>query len=248
VPSSPPTCYDSTRVSKLVDRMRAKWRQARVSATSRAVREENLTYLSLTKLRNIEQALRRIDSDAVQGDCLEAGVALGGSAIVIAERMGRERRFAGYDVFGMIPAPTEDDDAVSHERYAVIAEGSSRGIGGDTYYGYRDDLYAEVVAAFERHGMEVDGERIALHRGLFEDTLHFEPGQRVAFAHLDCDWHDPVELCLERIYAVLSPGGYVISDDYHAYGGCRRAVDDFLAAHPDVRVVVDDESLVMRRR
>ena len=104
-----------------------------------------------------------------------------------------------------------------------------------------------MVAAFERHGLAVDGERIALCRGLFEDTLKFEDGRRVAFAHLDCDWHDPVELCLERIYEVLSPGGFLISDDYHAYGGCRRAVDDFLASHDDVTVVVDDESLVMRR-
>lgn len=235
-------------MSKLLDRIRDRWRRARVSDTSLAVREENLTYLSLTKLRNIEQALETIDADGVEGDCLEAGVALGGSAIVIADRMSEGRRFAGYDVFGMIPPPTEEDDDVSHERYAVIAAGSSRGIGGETYYGYRDDLYDDVVAAFERHGMAVDGERIALHRGLFEDTLRFEADQRVAFAHLDCDWHDPVELCLRRIYEVLSPGGYLISDDYHAYGGCRRAVDEFLASHDDVRVVVDDESVVMRRR
>lgn len=232
---------------KLFDKIRDRWRRARVSPISLAVREENLTYLSLTKLRNIEQALKTIDAGGIEGDCLEAGVALGGSAIVIADQMGQGRRFAGYDVFGMIPAPTADDDDVSHERYAVIAEGSSRGIGGETYYGYRDDLYNDVVAAFERHGLAVDGERIALCRGLFEDTLKFEDGRRVAFAHLDCDWHDPVELCLERIYEVLSPGGFLISDDYHAYGGCRRAVDDFLASHDDVTVVVDDESLVMRR-
>lgn len=234
-------------MSKLLDNLRRRWEQAQVSAISRAVRAEHLTYLSLRKLRNIEQALGTLDAEGVAGDCLEAGVALGGSAIVIASLMGEGRRFAGYDVFGMIPAPGEEDDATSHERYAVIAEGSSRGIGGETYYGYRDDLYDEVVRAFTRHGVPVDGERVALHRGLFEDTLGFEEGRPVALAHIDCDWHDPVELCLERIYEVLAPGGYLISDDYHAYGGCRRAVDDFLATHPDVTVTRDAESLVMRR-
>lgn len=232
---------------KLLRDLRRRWDEASVSPISRAVREEHLTYLSLRKLRNIERALRRVEAEGVEGDCLEAGVALGGSAIVIASLMGSERRFAGYDVFGMIPAPGEADDDVSHERYRVIAEGTSRGIGGEAYYGYRDDLYEDVLAAFARHAIPVDGDRVSLHRGLFEDTMRFSATDRVAFAHIDCDWHDPVKLCLERIYDVLSVGGYLVSDDYHTYGGCRRAVDAFLASHPDMTVAIDDESLVMRR-
>ena len=46
-----------------------------------------------------------------------------------------------YDVFGMIPPPGEHDGADVHERYAKIAAGDARGVGGETYYGYRDDLY-----------------------------------------------------------------------------------------------------------
>ena len=45
-----------------------------------------------------------------------------------------------YDVFGMIPPPGEKDGADVHQRYATIAGGASKGIGGETYYGYRDDL------------------------------------------------------------------------------------------------------------
>jgi asparagine synthase (glutamine-hydrolysing) len=235
-------------MSKLLERLRWRWRESRVSPISRAVRADHRTYLSFRKLQNIERALRRIDADDVPGDCLEAGVALGGSAIVIATLMRQDRRFVGYDVFEMIPPPGDKDDEVSHERYRVIAEGTSKGIGGEEYYGYRDDLYEDVVAAFERHGVAVDEERVVLRRGLFEDTMQFEEGERVAFAHIDCDWYEPVKLCLERIYQVLSPGGFIISDDYHDYGGCRRAVDEFLQSHPDVIVTADAESLVMRRR
>jgi asparagine synthase (glutamine-hydrolysing) len=231
----------------MLDKLRRRWVEARVSAISRAVRADRLTYLSFQKLRNIERALYRIDADGVQGDCLETGVALGGSAIVIASLMSGDRRFSGYDVFGMIPSPGDRDDDVSHERYRVIARGASQGIGGEEYYGYRADLYRDVVAAFARHDVPVDGERVSLHRGLFEHTLRFSDGNRVALAHIDCDWHDPVRLCLEQIYEVLSPGGYLISDEYHTYGGCRRAVDDFLASHPDVSISTDAESLVMRR-
>ena len=58
------------------------------------------------------------------------------------------------------------------------------------------------------------------------------PSEAVAFAHIDCDWHDPVGLSLERIHPHLSPGALVVIDDYYAYGGARSAVDQFLAAAP----------------
>src|SRR5690606_19647485 len=106
-------------------------------------------------------------------DFLEFGVALGGSAIIIASRLDGARRFHGYDVFGMIPPPGPKDDPHSHERYRVIRDGESAGIGGDTYYGYLPNLYDCVLQAFDRFGLTVDGERIVLHRGMFQDT--FDP-------------------------------------------------------------------------
>jgi hypothetical protein len=77
------------------------------------------------------------------------------------------------------------------------------------------------------------GDRILLHEGLFEDMLH--PRRPVALAHVDSDWHDPVATCLERIAPHLSPGGFIVLDDYDDYddyGGCRDATDAFLARRP----------------
>ena len=54
------------------------------------------------------------------------------------------RPFEIYDVFGRIPAPTEQDFADSHQRYQVIAEGKAKGLGGGTYYGYDQDLLTQV--------------------------------------------------------------------------------------------------------
>jgi asparagine synthase (glutamine-hydrolysing) len=152
----------------------------------------------------------------------------------------------------MIPPPNANDDPDSLARYEVIASGRSAGIKGDPYYGYRDDLYSEVVANFARFGLEVDSRRVSLHRGLFEETMVFDGP--VAVAHIDCDWHDSVRTCLERIWPVLSPGGFLVIDDYRTYGGCARAVDEHLAEHPDLGPVDDGEgppersvNLVLRR-
>ena len=127
----------------------------------------------------------------------------------------------------------------------MIAEGRSEGIGGDPYYGYIPDLYDNVIRTFERYGLKVDGEHIALHRGLLEETL--EPEGSIALAHIDCDWHDPVKLCLERIHPLLSNGAYVVLDDYNDYTGCRIATDDFLLTHEDLEVVKAHPHLVARR-
>lgn len=203
----------------------------------------NLTYLDRPKIQLLESCVDDVQGRAVAGDFLEMGIALGGSGILIANLMGPGRRYHGYDVFGMIPPPSAEDPPPVHERYRTIAEGRSEGIGGDTYYGYIDDLYDRVVASFAAFGQPVDGERVQLHRGLFEETLH--PESEVAFAHVDCDWYEPVELCIERVWPHLAGGGMMVFDDYTEYGGCTKAVDEFVAANEDAILRMREPSAVL---
>jgi O-methyltransferase len=219
---------------------------AAISPIARQVREARLTYLNEGKLEAIETALKDVLHNGVPGAFIECGVALGGSAIVVATWMPKGRVFHGYDVFGMIPPPTsEHDDDKSRARFDVIKAGRSSGIGGDVYYGYVDNLYDRVVDNFARFGHTVDGSHIALHKGMFEDTLH--PPEEVAFAHIDCDWYDPVKLCLERIVPRLSRGAHVILDDYNDYGGCRRATDEFMTGARDLEILARAPNFVLRR-
>ncbi|HEY3552330.1 MAG TPA: TylF/MycF/NovP-related O-methyltransferase, partial [Solirubrobacterales bacterium] len=203
----------------------------------------NLTYLNRPKIELLESCIVEVQERAVPGDFLEMGIALGGSGILIANLMEQGRHYHGYDVFGTIPPPSEEDPPLVHERYRTIVEGRSEGIGGDTYYGYIDDLYDRVVASFVAFGQPVDGDRVQLHRGLFEETLH--PEGEVAFAHVDCDWYEPVKLCIERIWPHLPSGGVMVFDDYTEYGGCTRAVDEFVAASDDATLRTREPSAVL---
>ena len=171
---------------------------ARLSSTAREVRKTHLTYLSVPKMRNLERCAGEVERRGVPGAYVEAGVALGGSAILLASLMGQGRRFHGYDVFEQIPPPSERDGADAHERYRVIEEGKSKGIGGDAYYGYLDDLYGRVVRS-SPIGAWSSTARPSRSQGYFEDTRDLD--EPVALAHIDCDWHDPVAFCLERIGA-----------------------------------------------
>src|SRR5919205_714209 len=112
--------------------------------------------LEAENLRELAGAVLDVEKQGLEGLVIEAGTARGGSAIVMAAAKAPERPMKVYDVFGMIPPPSDDDGADVHERYAKITSGEARGPGGDTYYGYRDDLYAEVEASFARLGVPTE--------------------------------------------------------------------------------------------
>ena len=212
-------------MTNLRARIASKRSAMSLSPTAREVRSRNLTYLRPQRLRALERCAREVNERGVPGDFLEAGVALGGSAVLLASLMGEGRSFHGYDLFGMIPPPGDNDPPEVHQRYATIEAGESAGIGGDLYYGYRDDLLEQVTRTFAEFELPV-GDRVHLHKGLFEDTLH--PVGPVALAHVDSDWFDPVDTSLRRIGPYLSPGGFMVLDDYNDYGGCRDATDHFV--------------------
>jgi asparagine synthase (glutamine-hydrolysing) len=54
----------------------------------------------------------------------------------------------------------------------------------------------------------------------------------VALAHIDGDWYRSVMTCLRRIEPNLVPGGTLVIDDYRAWSGCKRAVDEYSPATP----------------
>lgn len=237
------------RVADIYDKTCKTIQVCMLSSAARAVRREHLTYLSLPKLRRLETVLSELDTHHIAGDYVEFGVALGGSAILIAKAAQKSRRaFTGFDVFGTIPAPTSlKDDAKSKERYRAIAEGHSDGIGGERYYGYRDDLYGDVVGAFARFGLTVGIGGLALERGLFQNTCPKWTTEMIAFAHIDCDWYEPVHYCLNALCHAMVPGGVILLDDYHDYGGARIATQEFLVERGDF-AFEDGENVILRLR
>jgi hypothetical protein len=225
-------------------RTRAELRQARALLAAKLpphveqaigqARAEHLTYLKEHNLRELAALVIELDRDGRPGLIIEAGTARGGSAIVLAAAKAPARPMKVYDVFGMIPPPGERDGEDVHERYEQIAGGRARGVGGETYYGYRDDLYREVTESFSRLGVPVEEHNVELIQGLFEDTIELD--EPVAFAHLDGDWYESTMTCLERIAPLVVPGGRIVLDDYNKWSGCRTAVDEYFAGREGFRL------------
>jgi asparagine synthase (glutamine-hydrolysing) len=197
----------------------------------RAVRADRLSYLEHSALSDLFETVRTIERNRGGGILIEAGCALGGSAIVIASAKSTSRPLYVFDVFGMIPPPSEHDGTDVHDRYRVIKSGRSEGIQGSTYYGYVQDLLPRVTESFRRHGLPLQSNNVHLVQGLFQETLCIN--EPVALAHLDGDWYESVRTCLERIEPWLTSGGVLIVDDYDTWSGCRKAVDRYFSDKKD---------------
>lgn len=223
----------AVRMRHLISQRSAYRRDPVGAAMADKVRSERLTFLEHGALMDLWTRMKQIEEAGLEGSVMEAGCALGGSAIMLAAAKNAKRPMEVFDVFGMIPEPSDRDGEDVHERYRVIAEGRADGFAGDTYYGYIADLKGRVAASFEEMGFPIERNNVRLVQGLFEDTIN--PTGPIALAHIDGDWYDSVKVCLERMWPQLVVGGVLVIDDYSAWSGCRSAVNDWLVGRSDVR-------------
>jgi hypothetical protein len=216
-------------VSKgVTNRIRLRRLEQKNEAAAKAiqrVRQEHLSYLDVAALCDLAEVVIANERKQIDGMIVEAGCALGGSAMVIASAKHSARPLFIYDVFGLIPPPSEHDGADVHQRYGVIASGNATGIDGRRYYGYESKLYHRVVQTFADFGLAVGENNIHLVKGLYKESMNID--SLVALAHIDCDWYESVFTCLDRIAPRLAQGGTIILDDYYVWSGCRKAVDDY---------------------
>ena len=87
---------------------------------------------------------------------------------------------------------------------------------------------AEVKANFER--FDLLDERTRFVEGWFRDTVPTAKVDFISVLRLDGDLYESTWLVLDHLYPRVSPGGFVIIDDY-ALPTWKAAVDDFRAKH-----------------
>jgi O-methyltransferase len=75
-------------------------------------------------------------------------------------------------------------------------------------------------------------------KGWFKDTLPSAPIEKLAVMRLDGDMYESTMDALKALYPKLSPGGFVIIDDYGCIPACKKAVEDYRAAHGIVEQIV----------
>ncbi len=176
------------------------------------------TMIGLRRLDQLQAAVETVLRENVPGDLIETGVWRGGACIfmrgVLAAYLDTQRTVWAADSFQGLPPPNAD---------AYPADQ------GDVHWRQNELVVSleEVKANFERYGLLDD--RVRFLVGWFRDTLPAAPIDRLAVLRLDGDMYESTIVALEALYPKVSPGGFVIIDDY-ALAPCQRAVQDFRRA------------------
>lgn len=82
----------------------------------------------------------------------------------------------------------------------------------------------QVKKNFEKYGL-LD-EQVQFLKGWFDATLPTAPIDHLAVLRLDGDMYASTMVAFESLYHKLSPGGFLIVDDF-GLPACRKAVEDF---------------------
>jgi hypothetical protein len=177
-----------------------------------------LTMVGSHRLHNFRKLIERVIRSGVPGDIIETGVWRGGASILaraVLKAWGvTDRRILLADSFQGLPPPDESrcpadqgSDLHTYEQLAVSLE--------------------QVRANFEAFGL-LD-EQVVFMPGWFRDTMPNTPSSCLAVIRLDGDMYESTIDPLVHLYDRLSPGGWVIVDDYSLFPGCKAAVQDFFA-------------------
>jgi len=204
--------------------MRPKWTHLlRKQEFSLAVRESGKdwpslahTMIGLKRLHSLRDQVETTLTENIPGDYIETGVWRGGACImmraVLAAYGETDRVVYVADSFAGVPPP-------DRARYPADR--------GRNFYKYKQLAVAleEVRENFSRYGLLDDQVRFV--KGWFSETLPKLAAERLALIRLDGDLYESTMDALKALYPRLSPGGFVVVDDY-AMRSSRTAVHDYI--------------------
>jgi len=202
----------------------------------RDVCEFSHTMIGRLRLDSLEECLDAVRVDRVPGDLIETGVWRGGACIFMRGYLEayamRGRRVWVADSFQGLPKPTHPAD----EGYDFSRDNAP-------YFAISLD---EVKENFRRYDLLDD--HVLFLEGWFKDTLPGAPVQELALIRLDGDLYESTMDALTNLYHRLSPGGFVIVDDY-IVEPCAKAIHDFRASRRinDALVPIDSQSVYWRK-
>lgn len=195
--------------------------------------------IGLKRMDNLQECIATIVRDGVEGDLIETGVWRGGACIFMRANLkawgDTSRKVWVADSFEGLPAPNaavyEADAGDKLHQFSGLAVGVQ-----------------QVRHNFERYGLLDD--QVEFLVGWFKDTLPTAPFEKLALARLDGDMYESTIQAIEAVYPRLSPGGFLVIDDYGSHASqAGRAIHDYREANgiTDEIIAIDEFGAYWRK-
>jgi O-methyltransferase len=196
------------------------------------------TMIGLTRLRSLRRQVVQVLNDDIPGDFIETGVWRGGACILIRAVLAvygvKDRHVWVADSFAGLPPPNanefpQDGDVKLHKVQFLAVS------------------LDEVRNNFAKYNMLDD--QVRFLKGWFKDTLPHAPIEKLAILRLDGDMYESTIQALASLYHKVSPGGFVIVDDY-SLSFCQQAITDFREQNriTDSLEAIDRDAVYWRKR
>jgi len=185
------------------------------------------TKASLERLQAMEQALRSVDSNRLEGDIVECGVWQGGH-IILARKVSPNRRCWLFDTFNGMVKPGEED--TKRDGGSALAKWSRKSANGQLWV-------ACSVEQVTRNLMATGTYHPILCRFMVGDVCtvlrlpDIDLPEKIAVLRLDTDWYASTKTELEVLWPRVVPGGFIIIDDYGHWLGARKAAQEYFKKH-----------------
>ena len=189
------------------------------------------------RILSLYEQVKYLDQSGIAGAFVECGVWKGGAVGMMALAAGGpagERKLHLFDSFTDICEPhaeLDGDRALQEVGSTGTGTGALRPIEG-AYDGVGGHGTVEACKKLLHARIGYSKDLVDFHIGWFQDTLPVDAGSigPIALLRLDGDWYESTRVCLEHLYDLVVPGGFVVIDDYGTYEGCKKAVNEFVAS------------------
>ncbi len=194
------------------------------------------TMTSLSRMAELVNAMDYVIKNGIPGDICECGVWRGGSMMIIAKCLiasgDTGRSLYLYDTFEGMSTPSEKDVDVNGTTADKHLRETPKGEGkwgtGVWCYASIEDVRSNLIST----GYPAD--KIHFVKGKVEDTIPATLPSQLALLRLDTDWYESTKHELTHLFPLLSKHGIMIIDDYGAWQGARKAVDEYFAVNGPV--------------
>ena len=176
-----------------------------------------MTMVGRKRLDNLQVLMEDVIANDIPGDFIEAGAWRGGSTIFMRAFLKaygiEDRKVWVADSFEGLP-PSDAENYPADEGWDFTQYSATLAV-----------TLENVQRNFEVYGLLDD--QVEFLKGWFKDTLPDAPVEQLALMRLDGDLYESTIQSFQYLYHKLSPGGWVIVDDYRCISLSAQATEDF---------------------
>lgn len=186
------------------------------------------TMVRIERCYTLYRSVKYILKNNIEGDLVECGVWKGGSSMLMAHALlqsgASNRKIYMYDTYEGMSKPGQADGENAMDQWE---KGKTDGTHNTMCYSPFETVRSNILST------GYPAENIVMVKGRVEETIPGTKPSAIALLRLDTDWYESTKHELEQLYPLLAKHAPLIVDDYGAWQGAKKAVDEYFNSVPN---------------